>query len=632
MTISENTILQRTSFFAGAMLLCYSALTVWSNSFGAMQHYTLFTTAILAYSALRLISRAPERGTDLGIWTDRVAGVAVMLGGVSAGGYFFLNAETLEITQPFVSQTALNMGLVMIVAVLLAAWRIWGTAIALICLTMAAYMLFGRMLPDVMQARMQPFNVSVSFLSGIGGPRGILAYAPLSADMIFLLLIYGGVLHAVGVIEIFGEIGALIGNRLRGGMAYSAVLASTFIGMVTGQAVSNIALSGVMTIPAMKKSRFSGEEAAAVEIMSSTGSQLLPPIMGLGAFMMAVILGVSYLDIVMAGLIPGLLYMFAIVVSLYAMIGGHKGLQDLRQEVDLTRILWVFPAFVGSFAVVITLLVLRFSPSMAGFWGSVIAAGLAFVRPDALRPALNNIRDGLRAGFDTAAQLTIILAAIGLVVQTLTSTGLGVSAGALISDLGAGNIVVTLLIGMVVCMLVGMGLPTPAAYALIAIIVVPSLIDAGISPLTANMFGFYFAIFSALTPPVAVGVLVGARIAEAGFLSTALAAARLGAMALLLPFLFVAFPSLLAPTALTLQGWVAILCFLGATILGAGALYGALSHPLETTTRRVFGIAGPGALVAYAATGWTLLGVLPAVVLIAWVVRGIRRRTPASVA
>lgn len=626
MTVPENTFLQRLSFLFGAMLLCYVALSVWSNSFGAMQHYTLFTTAILGYTALRLIARAPERDTPLGTLTDRVVGTAVMLGGVSAGSYFFINAETLEITQPFVSKTALNIGLVMIFSVLLAAWRVWGAAIALICLAMTVYMLFGRMFPEVMQARMQPFNVSVSFLSGIGGPRGVLSYAPLSADMIFMLLIYGGVLHAIGVIEIFGEIGALIGNRLRGGMAYSAVLASTFIGMVTGQAVSNIALSGVMTIPAMKKSRFSGEEAAAIEIMASTGSQLLPPIMGLGAFMMAVILGVSYLDIVMAGLIPGLLYMFAIIVSIYAMIGGHKGLQQLRQEIDVTRILWVVPAFVASFAVLITLLVLRYSPAMAGFWGSVVAAGLAFVRPAMLRPVLTNIRDGLRAGFDTASQLTIILAAIGLVVQTLTSTGLGVSAGALIADLGAGNMVVTLLIGMVVCMLVGMGLPTPAAYALIAIIVVPSLIDAGISPLAANMFGFYFAIFSALTPPVAVGVLVGARIAGAGFLSTAFEAARIGAMALLLPFLFVAFPSLLDPATLTAQGWVAILCYLAATVLGAGALYGALSRPLDAAVRRLFLLAGPGALVAYAATGWTVIGMLPVVVLFGWGLRGLRRR------
>ena len=492
---------------------------------------------------------------------------------------------------------------------------------------MTAYMLWGNVLPDALQARMQPFNVAVSFLAGIGGPRGLMSYAPLSADMIFMLLIYGGILHAVGVIEVFGEIGALIGNRLRGGIAYSAVLASTFIGMVTGQAVSNIALSGVMTIPAMKKSNFSSEQAAAIEIMASTGSQLLPPIMGLGAFMMAVILGVSYFDVVLAGLIPGLLYMFAILACLYAMIGGHKGLSELRQEVDVQRILWIAPAFVASFAVLIVLLMLRFSPSMAGFWGSAVAISFSIFRPKALRPNWQQMRDGLRVRLDTASQLAVVLAAIGLVVQTLTSTGLGVSAGALIADLGAGNMLVTLLIGMIVSMIVGMGLPTPAAYALIAIIVVPSLIDAGLTPMAANMFGFYFAIFSALTPPVAVGVLVGARIAGAGFLATAFEAGRLGAMALLLPFVFVAFPSLLDPAALTLSGWIAIFSFLAASILGARALYGASSKALQPSERRLSLIAGPVMLLAYAASGWVLLGLAPVLTLAGGSILGLRRRT-----
>ncbi len=630
MPVPENTILQRLSLLVGLGLLAYISVSVWTNTFGAMQHYSVFTTVVLIYAAIRLISRAPERETRLACLIDQISGALTFFGASSAGAYLFFNAETLEITQPFVSATALNMGLVMIASVLLAVWRLWGSAIAIICLTMTAYMLWGGVLPDALQARMQPFNVSVSFLAGIGGPRGVMSYAPLSADMIFMLLIYGGILHAVGVIEVFGEIGALIGNRLRGGLAYSAVLASTFIGMVTGQAVSNIALSGVMTIPAMKKSKFSSEQAAAIEIMASTGSQLLPPIMGLGAFMMAVILGVSYFDVVLAGLIPGLLYMFAILASLYAMIGGHKGLSDRRQEVDVSRILWIAPAFIASFAVLIVLLMLRFSPSMAGFWGSATAVGLSIFRPAPLRPTWMNFRDGLRVGLDTASQLAVVLAAIGLVVQTLTSTGLGVSAGALIADLGAGNLLVTLLIGMAVSMIVGMGLPTPAAYALIAIIVVPSLIDAGLTPMAANMFGFYFAIFSALTPPVAVGVLVGARIAGAGFLATAFEAGRLGAMALLLPFVFVSFPSLLDPTSLTLNGWVAILAFLAASILGAGALYGALAQVLTPNTRGLFFTAGPMMLLSFAATDWLVIGLIPPVALTGWLIFSRRRRALAT--
>lgn len=629
MTPPETTLAARLSFLVGLALLGYVALSVWQNTLGAMQHYTLFTAAILVYSALRLISRAGVAETPAAAAIDRVVGALVLIGAIGAGGYLMAHAETLEITQPFVSNTTLAVGLVLIGAVLLAAWRVWGAAIALICLTMTAYMIFGKLLPDILQARTQPFNVSVSFLAGLGGPRGVMSYAPLSADMIFMLLIYGGVLHGTGIITGFGDIGALIGNRMRGGVAYGAVLASTLIGMVTGQAVSNIALSGVMTIPTMKESGFPPERAAAIEIMASTGSQLLPPIMGLGAFMMAVILGVSYFDVVVAGLIPGLLYMVVIGVGIFAMIGGRSGAAHLRQQVDVPRLLWTAPAFVVSFGVLIALLMMRFSPAMAGFWGSAVAAGMAMCRPAARRPNLADAHAGLRAGFDTASQLGLILAAIGLVVQTLTTTGLGVSAGALISDLGGGNLYLALLIGMVVSLIVGMGLPTPAAYALIAIIVVPSLIDAGLTPMAANMFGFYFAIFSALTPPVAVGVLVGARIAGAGFMSTAFESAKLGAMALLLPFLFVSFPGLLNPAQMDAGSVVAILCFLGASVLGAGAVFGALRTPLSTQTRLIFALTGPVALLAYAASGVLLIGLIPSLAFGIWLGLVLRQRAGA---
>lgn len=610
---------QGLSFVVGFALIVYVSISVWQSLLGAMQHYVLYTTAILIYLALRLYSKAAERKTASGAVTDKIVAGFVFLGSSASGFYLMVNAESLEITQPFVSNMALGMGLVLIAAVLLAVWRVWGLAIALICLAMTGYMIFGKLLPDVLQGRMQPFNVSVSFLAGIGGPRGVMSYASLSVDMIFMLLIYGGVLHATGIIHGFGEIGTLIGNRLRGGVAYGAVLASTLIGMVTGQAVSNIALSGVMTIPAMKKNGFSSENAAAVEIMASTGSQLLPPIMGLGAFMMAVILGVSYFDIVVAALIPGVLYMFAIVVSIFAMIGVALGPDRFWQSVDIKRLMWIAPAFLFSFAVLITLLMMRYSPAMAGFWGAAVAAGLSMIRPAELRPSLTSAAAGLRTGLDTAAHLSLILAAIGLVVQSLTTTGLGVSAGALISDLGGDSLHFVLVIGMVVSLIVGMGLPTPAAYALIAIIVVPSLIDAGVTPIAANMFGFYFAIFSALTPPVAVGVLVGARIAGAGFLATALAAGKIGAMALLLPFLFVRFPTMLNPLDIDLHSAIAIGCFLTASVLGSGAIYGGLGRPLKTPIRVIFAFGGPIALLAYAATGILIFGLLPIAMVACWV-------------
>lgn len=606
-------LIAKAGLFAMAVLLVlYHGSSVWTSFHGAMKHYTLHVTGALFFASLWLICNGDERdAAPIARWIDIIVGAVGSVLSIGTGYYLYANAELLEITQPFVDDTTITTGLLLVFNVLIIAWRIWGAPIAIICFFAALYLIFGHMLPEAIASRQQPMNVAVSFLGGIGGPRGVLNYAPLSADMIFLLLIYGGLLHGTRVITMFGVLGAVIGNILRGGVAYSAIVASTLIGMVTGQAVSNIALSGVMTIPTMKQNGFNANQAGAIEVMASTGSQLLPPIMGLGAFLMAVILGVSYIDIVIAGFLPGLLYMAAITIALYAMIGSKTDLGVKKEQVDLGQIKWILPSFLISFTVLIVLLVLRYSPPMAGFWGGLIILVLSFARPAAYRPKVKEIFHGFMTGTLTAVQLVVVLATIGIVVQTLTTTGLGVSAGSMISKISSDSIFIALALGMIVSLIVGMGLPTPAAYALIAIIVVPSLIDVGLSPLTANMFGFYFAIFSALTPPVAVGILVAVRISGGDFLTSAWEAAKLGGLAMLIPFLFVSFPSLLDPVNLSIEAMAGIVIYLSSAIMIGGAIYGAISDPLTQKERWIFGLVAPACLLTYLATHFVWIGLIP---------------------
>jgi len=605
-----------TLWLVGGGLLAYHMLTLWFSVHGAMQHYTMHLTAVLILGALLIFV---NRSTNTSSWSIAVDIVISLVSLVLAGGagiFLYANAETLEIMQPFVDNDALLAGACLIVAVILITWRMWGATIAIVCLMAAAYMTFGHLLPEPLTSRQQPLNVAISFLSGIGGPRGVLNYMPLSADMIFLLLVYGGLLHGARVIDTFGELGQAIGLLVKGGVAYSAVVASTLIGMVTGQAISNIALSGVMTIPTMKKSGFTSDEAGAIEVMSSTGSQLLPPIMGLGAFLMAVILGVSYVEVVIAGLIPGLLYMFAISIALTSLVSHKPRNVDQQYKINWQKIKWTLPSFILSFTVLIVLLILRYSPAMAGFWGGLLVVISSFIRPAEYRPNIKELLKGCLTGLETAVQLTVVLAAIGLVVQTLTTTGLGVSAGHLISVYTDGNLLVALLIGMLVSLVVGMGLPTPAAYALIAIIVVPGLIDAGLTPMAANMYGFYFAIFSALTPPVAVGILVAVRISGGNFLRSALEAVKLGSCALLVPFVFVSIPSILDPVNITLQAVVGLAVFLCASVLTAGVVYGVIGRKLSTRERLAYVVAGPLSLVVYLLTHSIWIGLIPILTLL----------------
>ena len=600
-------------------LITYHIATVWVSFHGAMQHYITHLTGILIFASLWVFQRGNVSYSPASV-IDMLCGATGALLSLIVGLYLYTNAETLEIMQPFVELPAMIAGGLLIFTVLIVAWRMWGAPIALICVLAAAFMIFGHLLPEPLTHRKQPFNVAISFLGGLGGPRGVLSYAPLSADMIFLLLIYGGLLHGTRVIDMFGELGAAIGNVLRGGVAYSAIVASTLIGMVTGQAVSNIALSGVMTIPTMKKNGFTANEAGAIEVMASTGSQLLPPIMGLGAFLMAVILGVSYIDIVIAGFIPGILYMIGITFALNSLIGSKLDIDVERTDINWSKIRWILPSFALSFGVLITLLVMRYSPSMAGFWGGLVIVVLSVARPATHRPKFLELIGGFKTGLITAVQLAVVLAAIGIVVQTLTTTGLGVSAGRLISQLSGDSLFIALSIGMAVSLIVGMGLPTPAAYALIAIIVVPSLIEAGLPALAANMYGFYFAIFSALTPPVAVGILVASRISGGDFLGTAWQAAKLGCVAILVPFVFVSIPSVLTPSELTFRAGLGLAVFGCCAILIVGAVYGALSIPLSNAQRVMFSLIGPITLVSYLVTHFILIGLVPIVTLMIFLI------------
>ena len=576
-------------------LISYSVVTVWYTLTGAMEHYVIHICLIFLLVVTDVVVlRAgrpqvlPFRGTSYFLW---------LLGGlfIICGVYFVYQAKELEFTQPFITDVDFVFGCLFVFAILSVTWLVWGSPLAIICILAGLYFSFGYLLPESFAPnRKYDARLIVSYLSGMGGPRGVLTYAPLSADVIFLLLVYGGTLHGTRIIDMFSEIGKAIGNLFRGGVAYSATTASLLIGMVTGQSVSNIALSGSMTIPTMIRTGFSRDEAGAVEVLASTGSQLLPPIMGLGAFLMSVILGISYIDVAIAAIIPATLYVVAVISGIVCLIGASSSIPFERQEVDWRLVAWIAPSFVISFSVLIILLSYRFSPSLAGFWGIVLVIAFSILRPKEYRPRPSAIVSGLHEGALAGAKLAVILSSIGIIVQMLVTTGAGLALGRLMIEASAGNLAVGLILGMVVALFIGMGLPTPAAYALIAIVVVPSLIDLGLAPLVANFYGFYFAIFSTLTPPVAVGILTALRISNGSFMGTAVECFKLGGVCFLVPFLFVAFPNILDFPDLELATLAMLPAFALATFMLSAATYGAVpSRRLGGLERVLVMLAGP---------------------------------------
>ena len=576
-------------------LIGYSIVTVWYTLTGAMEHYVIHICLIflLVVTDVILLGASkpqilPFRGASYFLW---------LLGGlfVICGVYFVYQAKELEFSQPFITDVDFVFGCLFVFAILSVTWLVWGGPLAIICILAGLYFSFGYLLPEAFAPnRKYDARLIMSYLSGMGGPRGVLTYAPLSADVIFLLLVYGGTLHGTRIIDMFSEIGKAIGNLFRGGVAYSATTASLLIGMVTGQSVSNIALSGSMTIPTMIRTGFSRDEAGAVEVLASTGSQLLPPIMGLGAFLMSVILGISYIDVAIAAIIPATLYVVAVISGIVCLIGASRSIPFERQKVDWRLVAWIAPSFVISFSVLIVLLSYRFSPSLAGFWGIVLVIAFSILRPKEYRPRPSAIVSGLHQGALAGAKLAVILSSIGIIVQMLVTTGAGLALGRLMIEASAGNLAVGLVLGMVVALFIGMGLPTPAAYALIAIVVVPSLIDLGLAPLVANFYGFYFAIFSTLTPPVAVGILTALRISNGSFMGTAVECFKLGGVCFLVPFLFVAFPNILDFPDLELTTLAMLPAFALATFMLSAATYGAVpSRRLGGLERVLVMLAGP---------------------------------------
>ena len=510
---------------------------------------------------------------------------ALLAATIVAAGYLYVNVEAIELRQPFLEQWDLVAGVTIVACVLLLTYLIWGGILAAVIAFAIAYFVFGDYFPGSFKTTPPEKEIIVSYLAGMGGARGVIWGIPLSANTLFLIIVFGGLLKGTRILELFNELGRSLLNISRGGICYSAILASTAIGMVTGQAVANVALSGSVTIPSMKQRGVSGERAGALEVVASLGSQLIPPIMGLGGFLMAVNLGVPYADIATAAIMPAFLFVVILFIGAYFLAASTPSLDARKETVNSKLITWILPSFLVSFLTLLSLLYMRYSPGYSALWATFLLLGLSFARPKEFRPTMRQLWEGLVYGVISACHLAIVLAGIGIVVQVLVTTGAGFDLGRLIMVSAGGDIFTALIFGMVISLLVGLGLPTPAAYALIAIIMVPFLIDIGIKPLVAHFFGFYFAIFSAITPPVAVGVMAATRISGNSFYGTASEAIKLSMISILIPFAFAAFPSILAFPKIGFDGALVSAALIVTTIFWGASIYGIFWRQLSRLER-----------------------------------------------
>ncbi|MEL7259639.1 MAG: TRAP transporter fused permease subunit, partial [Pseudomonadota bacterium] len=360
-------------------------------------------------------------------------------------------------------------------------------------------------------------------------------------------------------------------GRARGGPAKVSVLASGLMGMINGTSAGNVVSTGSLTIPLMKKVGYQPKSAAAIEAAASTGGQIMPPIMGAGAFIMAEITGIPYTELVVAALIPAILYFASIyfMVDFEASRTGMRGLRsdELPKMSDLIRQVYLFLPIV----ILIGALFSGYSVIRAGTLAIASAAVVSWLTPYRMGP--REVYEALGNGGRMSLQIIIVCACAGLIVGVISLTGVGARFSSLLFDLAQQSTLLALVFAMMIAVILGMGMPTTAAYAVAASVVAPGLIEIGIRPLIAHFFVFYFAVVSAITPPVALAAYAGAAIAGSEPMRTSVTSFKVGLAAFIVPFMFFYSPGLLmeAPWYVSLRNLVTAL--VGVYML-AGAVQG----------------------------------------------------------
>ncbi len=373
--------------------------------------------------------------------------------------------------------------------------------------------------------------------------------SPLAVGTITVLLFvfFGQLLFAAGGGAFFTDLAMAATGRTRGGSAKIAVVGSALFGSISGSAVSNVATTGVITIPLMQKGGYSKEDAGAIEAVASTGGQLTPPIMGAAAFLMAEFLDISYATVAAAALIPAILFYVGAFMQV-DLIAARDNIAA-PEDADLTvrKVLAKGWHFLIPFAVLLyALFGMRMDPEDAALLASLAIVAAGFLRGyDGTRLSPRSFGKVFVDTGTSMVDLILVVAAAGFVIGILNVTGLGFALTLVLVDAVGSSLILLLLISAVVCIILGMGMPTSGVYVLLASLVAPSLVKAGVEPIAAHLFILYFGMMSMITPPVALAAFAAAAISRAGAVATGLAAMRIGWAAFILPFAFVSTPALL---------------------------------------------------------------------------------------
>ena len=462
-------------------------------------------------------------------------------------------------------------GITALVLVLVLIQRVVGMSLLVVCLLFLAYAFWGAHIPGMLAHKGFSWNEVVDYLGF--GLEGLYSSAiGVSATYIAAFIVFGTFLERCGAGDVLMDLGRALTGHYRGGPAKIAVITSAFFGTISGSAAANVYATGAFTIPMMKKAGYKPTFAGAVEAAASTGGQIMPPVMGAAAFLMADTLGIPYLEVCKAAVIPAFLYFFSILMMVdfeaakLGLVGVPK--EELPRMKDVVKRLYLLLPIVA----LLVIMMLGYTP----FRAAMAAAAAAVVVSWGDKKFAIGPRRFVEI-LSTAGRRMILIAVAclgaGIVIGVVSLTGVGLNLASVVISISGGSTIVALILIMLASLLMGMGTPTTVAYVLVATLGVPALRELGFSVLSSHFFVFYFGVISMVTPPVAVAAYAGAEVAGASMMRTGLIASRLCSVAFIVPFFFMYDPALL------MQGeWQNILQVFVTATIGTVALAGGMER------------------------------------------------------
>ncbi len=551
----------------------------------------------LSLCATYLTTRWTGEETERTPWYDLgVALAALVVLGYTAANYQGLVEQIGD--RPLILTV---IGGFIVVAVLEGLRRLTGWMLFVIICLFIAYALVAHKVPGALVGRKAELSHLVQYIgfdpsAVFGTPLGV------GAETVILFVFMGKLLFKAGGGAFFTDLALAATGRMRGGSAKISVIASALFGSISGSAVSNVATTGVITIPLMRRGGYSAVNAGAIEAIASTGGQLMPPVMGAAAFLMAELLEIPYVEVMLAALIPAALYYISTMIQV-DLIAARDDIatvdDDLPSAADVIKGGWQFS--IPLILLLVALFWLNEEPERAALYATATIVVLGFLMPYGTeRLTLRGLVDIFWETGLATMELILIVAAAGFVIGILNITGLGQALTLYLVSLAGNSLIVILIVAAGICIVLGMGMPTSGVYVLLATLFGGALIEAGAQPLGAHLFILYFGMMSMITPPIALAAFAAATLTKAGSMETGFAAMRIGWVAYVVPFLFVFSPTLLlegAPLAIVWDSARALagIYFMSVAIVGYGF------QPLGPAIRAGFAVAGLVAIVSLGA-------------------------------